>query len=177
MKKILLLVFLVLCACSPAPEKENETVQKGAGFFLPIEGETFVVATDSITNIWKDYIKAHNERDLEAIMAMNSDSIKIEGPDGRVIKGKEMHKAALSAWFAAEDPKWTIYWAMPYKAVNGGEEWIIAGHEVKMMVDGKEMTKLQMIDGEIVNGKVKRFYVYSKDIASKKKEEEAEVTE
>jgi hypothetical protein len=171
MKKLMLILIVLITACNPPAEKESKKVQEGAGFFLPIEGETFVVATDSITNIWKDYIKAHNEQDLEAIMAMNSDSIKIDGPDGRIIKGKEMHKAALSEWFAAQNPKWTIYWAMPYKAVNGGEEWIIAGHQVKMMVDGKEVTKLQMIDGEIANGKITRFYVYSKDVATTEKEE------
>lgn len=164
MKKILLILTVMIAACNPAVEKEMTNGQEGAGFFLPIEGEKFVVATDSVTEIWKNYINAHNDRDLEAIMAMDSDSIVVEADDGRVIKGKEMHKAALADWFAAEDPTWQIYWAMPYKAVNGGEEWIVAGHQVKTTVDGKKKVQLQMIDGEIKDGKITQFYVYSKDI-------------
>lgn len=162
MKKILLILTVMIAACNPAVEKETTNGQEGAGFFLPIEGEKFVVASDSVTEIWQNYINAHNDRDLEAIMAMDSDSIVVEADDGRVIKGKEMHKAALADWFAAEEPIWEIYWAMPYKAVNGGEEWIVAGHRVTTKVDGKEKVQLQMIDGEIKEGKITQFYVYSK---------------
>ena len=67
---------------------------------------------------------------------------------------------------------WEVYWAMPYKAVKNGAEWIIAGHQVKTTVDGKEKTELHMIDGQIEDGKIKRFFVYSKDIPEPPKEEE-----
>ena len=75
-----------------------------------------------------------------------------------------MHREGLSAWFKSESPQWAVYWAMPYKAVNGGEEWIIAGHEVTTTVDGKQNVELHMIDGQIEDGKIKQFYVYSKDV-------------
>ena len=163
MKKLILILTVMIAACNPAAEKTTEA-QEGAGFFLPIEGEKFVVASDAVTEMWQNYIKAHNDRDLEAIMAMDSDSIVVEADDGRVIRGKEMHKAALADWFAAEDPKWQIFWAMPYKAVTGGEEWIVAGHQVKTTVDGKEKVQLTMIDGEIKDGKITQFYVYSKRV-------------
>ena len=90
-----------------------------------------------------------------------------------LLKEKTMHRAALDAWFkAAENPMWEVYWAMPYKAVKNGAEWIIAGHQVTTTVDGKEKTELHMIDGEIKDGKVKRFFVYSKDIPEPPKKEE-----
>ncbi|CAI8369398.1 MAG: Uncharacterised protein [Flavobacterium sp. SCGC AAA160-P02] len=163
MKKIILILTVMIAACNPSAEKTTNG-QEGAGFFLPVEGEKYVVATDSVTDIWMNYIKAHNDGDLEAIMTMDSDSIIVEADDGRVIRGKEMHKAALADWFAAENPKWKVYWAMPYKAVNGGQEWIVAGHQVTTTVDGKKKVQLHMIDGEIKDGKIKQFYVYSKQI-------------
>ena len=172
MKKLILILAVIITACNPQTEKETASTQEGAGFFLPSPGEKYVVATDAVTDIWMNYINAHNKRDLDAIMKMESDSIRIDAPDGSVIQGKEMHRAALDAWFAAENPMWEVYWAMPYKAVKKGAEWIIAGHKVTTTVDGKEKTELQMIDGEIEDGKVKRFFVYTKDIPEPPKKEE-----
>ena len=40
---------------------------------------------------------AHNERDLDALMKMESDSISIDAQDGSVIQGKEIHRSALEA--------------------------------------------------------------------------------
>ena len=164
MKKLMLILAVIITACNPQVEKETIVTPEGAGFFLPAPGEKYVVASDAVTDVWMNYINAHNKRDLDAIMMMESDSISIDAPDGTVIQGKEMHRAALDAWFAAENPMWKVYWAMPYKAVKNGAEWIIAGHQVTTTVDGKEKTELHMIDGQIEDGKVKRFFVYTKDI-------------
>lgn len=168
----LICVFsLSSCAISIGNSKSKETpptptnTQQGAGFFLPEPGEKFVVGTDKSTKLWKTYIDAHNNRDLESLLLMESDSILIVGPKGDRISGKAQHKQALSAWFAAEDPKWNMYWAMPYKGVSGGDEWIIAGHEVTTTVQGKEVKQNHMIDAKISkDGKVELFYVYSMDI-------------
>ena len=175
MKKLILILAVIITACNPQVEKETIVTPEGAGFFLPSPGEKYVVATDAVTDVWMNYIKAHNKQDLDAIMEMNYDSIKIEGHDGSLIQGKEMHRAALDAWFAAENPKWKVYWAMPYKAVNNGAEWIIAGHQVTTTVDGKEKIELHMIDGQIKDGKIKQFYVYSKDIPEPPKKEKKQV--
>ena len=135
--------------------------QEGAGFFAYQPGEKYVVGSDDITDIWVKYIDAHNERDMETILAMETDEIAIVGPDGSRINGKEMHEQALTAWFEVEDPKWEIYWAMPYEGVNGGATWVVAGHAVTLNVEGEEVKVNSMIDGEIVDGKVNRFFVYN----------------
>ena len=147
--------------------------QEGAGFFVPQPGEKFVVGSDETTDVWMKYIDAHNNQDMEAILAMESDSIYIAGPDGAVIKGKEAHAAFLKVWFEQANPKWNVYWAMPYKGVPGGAEWIIAGHNVKSTVDGVETTVLDMIDGKIQDGLVELFYVYQMKVpASEEASEE-----
>ena len=138
--------------------------QEGAGFFVNEPGEKFVVGSDETTDVWMKYIDAHNNGDVEAIMAMESDSIQIMGPDGSQIKGKEAHAAFLKGWFESADPKWQVYWAMPYKGVTGGAEWIIAGHNTTSTVDGVKTTVLDMIDGKIQDGLVELFYVYQMKI-------------
>lgn len=138
--------------------------QEGAGFFVNEPGEKFVVGSDETTDVWMKYIDAHNNGDVEAIMAMESDSIQIMGPDGSQIKGKEAHAAMLKVWFETANPQWQVYWAMPYKGVTGGAEWIIAGHNTTSTVDGVRTTVLDMIDGKIQDGLVELFYVYQMKI-------------
>jgi len=104
----MLILAVIITACNPQVEKETIVTQEGAGFFLPAPGEKYVVASDAVTDVWMNYINAHNKRDLDAIMMMESDSISIDAPDGSVIQGKEMHRAALDAWFAAENPMWEV---------------------------------------------------------------------
>jgi len=166
MKKIILILAVIITACN-APVEVNTKASEGAGFFLPQPGEKFIVGSDETTGIWKKYIDSHNNRDLESILAMESDSLLIVGPAGARISGKLAHKEALSAWFEAEEPKWNMYWAMPYKSVPGGAEWIIAGHTVTTKVDGKVVEQNHMIDAKISDGKVELFYVYAQDIPAK----------
>ena len=73
--------------------------QEGAGFFVNQPDEKFVVGSDDVMDIWMKYIDAHNNQDMEAILAMETDSIFILSPDGSTIRGKENHKAALSSLY------------------------------------------------------------------------------
>tara|TARA_B100000965_G_scaffold246929_1_gene207307 strand:- start:4325 stop:4837 length:513 start_codon:yes stop_codon:yes gene_type:complete len=155
MKKLFILILAVTFTACNSPAD-----QVGAGFFTGAEGEKYVVGSDDITDVWVNYIKAHNERDMEAIMSMETDKISIAGPDGSTINGKEMHAEALTAWFEAENPMWDIYWALPYEAVGSGSTWIVVGHSMTLTVDGQEVKKNSMIDAEIVDGLVNRFFVY-----------------
>jgi len=155
MKKILFLILAVTFTACNAPAE-----QVGAGFFTGAEGEKYVVGSDDLTDLWVKYIDAHNNRDIDAIMAMNTDNIAIQGPDGSTIEGKEMHANVLTQWFEAENPMWEIYWALPYEAVGSGDTWIVVGHSMTLMVNGEEVKKNSMIDVEIVDGLVNRFFVY-----------------
>ena len=68
MKKLLILIFAVTFTACNAPAE-----QVGAGFFTNDAGEKYVVGSDDITDIWLKYINAHNERDMETIIEMDSD--------------------------------------------------------------------------------------------------------
>ena len=64
MRKLFILIFAVTFTACNAPVE-----QVGAGFFAFDEGEKYVVGSDDITDIWVKYIDAHNERDMETILA------------------------------------------------------------------------------------------------------------
>ena len=134
---------------------------EGVGFFKPIPGEKFITGSDDVLDVWMKYIDAHNNQDLETIKSMSVDSIYILSPDGSEIKSKEEQATLLEGWFAVANPKWDAYWGMPYKSVPSGADWVLAGHNVTQTIGGEETTMLQMIDGEIKDGKVARFFVYS----------------
>ena len=155
MKKLFILIFAVTFTACNAPAE-----QVGAGFFVPQPGEKFVVASDEVNDVWVKYIEAHNNRDMDAIRSLNSDSILVVGPDGARINGTDEHINFLDTWFSMADPKWDIYWAMPYKSIPSGADWFIVGHRVETNVDGEKVVKNAMIDGEVKDGKIYRFFVY-----------------
>lgn len=160
MKKVLLVtVILVLASCA-SPSGADAAVE-GVGFFKPMPDEKFIAGSDDVLDVWMQYIDAHNKQDIETIKAMSADSIYILGPDGSEIFTKEQQATVLAEWFATANPKWDAYWAMPYKSVPSGADWVIAGHEVTSTVNGEESSELNMIDGEIVGGKIARFFVYA----------------
>ncbi len=160
MKKAILLTLVLAFASCANPTATPEAVE-GVGFFKPMPEEKFIAGSDDITDFWMKYIEAHNNRDIESIKAMSADSIYVLGPDGSELFTNVQQAELLEVWFEAADPKWDTYWAMPYKAVPSGAEWIIAGHQVTETVEGEESVSLQMIDGEIKDNKVVRFFVYA----------------
>lgn len=160
MKKVLLVTITLIITSCASPTGSNAAVD-GVGFFKPMPDEKFITGSDDVTDLWMKYLDAHNTQDIEAIKSMSADSIYILSPDGSEIFTKEQQVAVLEQWFAAANPKWDAYWAMPYKSVPGGADWIIAGHNVTMTTGEEETTELHMIDGEIVDGKIARFFVYS----------------
>ena len=149
--------------------------QEGAGFFVNEPGEKFVAGSDDVMDVWMKYIDAHNNQDMESILAMETDSIFILSPDGTSIRGKENHQAALSACFGAANPKWDVYWGMAYTGVTGGADWIIAGHVVTQTIDGAEVKHRDMIDGYInEDGLVSMFFVYRSEMPVPVSEETSE---
>ena len=154
MKKNILLFAILLASCT-APVEEP----KGVGFWAADAEETFVLGSDETTQVFNDFIEAHNNRDTDLIKSMETEDIHIELPDGTVKDGQAQHMEALGSFFDA-DAQWLPYWGMPYKGVKNGVEWMIAGMAITTLVDGEETTVLHMVDAELENGLFKNIYVY-----------------
>ena len=169
MKKLLALVLILIISISCKPKVVEKTIEvdREVGYLLTPE-KTFTASSgdNSIVELWDEYIKAHNNRDLESISEMNSDSIQIYGPHGEIIEGIDNHLSFLEGWFEGASPKWKTFFSFPMK-VNSMEsqkdgQWVVSGAVVKMNVDGAEIDVTQLYDVYSENGKIMKFYVYER---------------
>ena len=151
---------LVLFSC----QNSTSTAPQVIGHQMTDDGESLDITGGNLENvqIWKDYVKAHNDRDLDAIKAMNVDTIKIWGPRGEYIEGTEAHIQFLSDWFAGASPVWNskYFLANEYNNKKGNlMEWVTSGHELTMTIDSTEVKVSQVHDALIKDGKIVMFTV------------------
>ncbi|MDA9361184.1 hypothetical protein N9R08_01650 [Flavobacteriaceae bacterium] len=171
MKIFLLLTLLstALMSCQPAAEKATTATKEVAviGYEFNDKGEKLnLIAGDlSVTEIWMEYIQAHNDKDVDKIAAMDAEDVTIYTSAGNVIKGSEAHKLALSAWFDTSNPSWKVNWMVSNTVdVKDGENrnWLTTGNDVTDVVDGVETTIHSILDANIVDGKIKRLNIYDR---------------
>jgi len=123
---------------------------------------------ESTSEVWKAYIDAHNERDMEAISNLNSDEFSAYGPAGEYVDGNDAHREFLTQWFETKNPKWNILWSISNtgESSNGDVgDYVTSGHQVTLNVDGEDITVYQVIDALIVDGKVQMLNVYQQERA------------
>ena len=162
MKKIYLLLITV-CMISFSCESPESSPQV-IGYTTSEDGKTDVVAgPDNIAAVWEAYIDAHNSRDTEGIRALNAEEFSAYGPAGEVVEGSDAHIVFLTEWFENNNPRWTIQWAISNTGENvNGEisDFLTAGHELILNIEGVDTTFYQVIDAMISDGKVVNFNVY-----------------
>ena len=117
--------------------------------------------------IWKDYIQAHNDRDLDKIGAINASDWIGYPASGEVIKGNNAHIEFLDNWFkSSENPTWEINWMIANRAENDEgvmEHWLTTGNERTYIdADGNKAIEHEVIDVQFLEEKIKRVYVYSR---------------
>ena len=162
MKKIYLLLITV-CMISFSCESPESSPQV-IGYTTSEDGKTDVVAgPDNIAAVWEAYIDAHNSRDTEGIRALNAEEFSAYGPAGEVVEGSDAHIDFLTEWFENNNPRWTIQWSISNTGENvNGEisDFLTAGHELILNIEGVDTTFYQVIDAMISDGKVVNFNVY-----------------
>ena len=160
---ILLLTICMVSFSCESPDSSPAVI----GFTTTDDGKSDLVAgPDNIISVWESYIDAHNSRDIEGIKNLNADEFSAYGPAGEVVEGTDAHIAFLNDWFENNNPRWTIQWAIS----NSGEnvqgdisDFVTAGHEVTLNVDGVDITVYQVIDAMISDGKIVNFNVYQQE--------------
>ena len=162
MKKIYLLLITV-CMISFSCESPESSPQV-IGYTTSEDGKTDVVAgPDNTAAVWEADIDAHNSRDTEGIRALNAEEFSAYGPAGEVVEGSDAHIDFLTEWFENNNPRWTIQWAISNTGENvNGEisDFLTAGHELILNIEGVDTTFYQVIDAMISDGKVVNFNVY-----------------
>ncbi|MBN09181.1 MAG: hypothetical protein CMC79_02255 [Flavobacteriaceae bacterium] len=171
MKKIILSLIAVslIISCVNVEGNSNTVVEKQSkiGYDFSDEGEKRDLVAGSIENItiWENYIKAHNERDFDAIRALDSDTFKARGPQGQLVEGIDNHIEFLSQWFDQNSPKWKIKYTIANDVeTKDGElmQWVTVGHDLTLTAEGKEVKLSQVIDALISDGKIQEFYVHER---------------
>ncbi len=167
MKKIIALFSIAFLISCQQEIKEIETVKR-IGYDISDEsGEKLDLfgGPESATKVWENYIKAHNEGNLEAISQLNSNDIKIWGPRGEFFDGSEAHIEFLSMWFEANSPKWDSNYFISNQLTDekgSTKQWVTSGHDLTLEVEGEKVKAFQVHDALIEDGKVKMFYVYER---------------
>lgn len=165
MKKNVFLLLLAVITLSCNTSKEQEPSKSQIGFELGEDGVKIPLYAGELSTveIWENYIKAHNDRDLDAIRSMNAEKFKAFGPNGEVIDGTDAHIEFLTQWFEANSPVWksNYYIANEFTNQKGKlRQWVTSGHDVTLTVDGDKVELGQVHDALIIDGKVQMFYVY-----------------
>ena len=113
---------------------------------------------------WMDYIKAHNERNLDKIAQINAKDWIGYTPDGYVVKGTKAQTEALDDWFRSTDPKWEVKWMIANAAKNKDGVivlWLTTGNDYTDVDEsGNEIFEYNVHDVQFINGKIKRINVY-----------------
>ena len=144
---------------------------KAIGHEVSEDGTKLPLYTGDLSTlaIWEQYIKAHNERDLEVIRSLNAvEGFKAYAPNGMVIEGTDAHIEFLTAWFADANPKWKTSYLIENEFTNKeGEllQWVTSGHGVTLTIEGEEVKLGQVHDAHIVDGKIQMFYVTERVLA------------
>ena len=166
MKNVIILISLSFLISCQQQVKEVE-VSKRIGYDVSDEsGKKLDLygGAESATKVWEDYIKAHNEGDLEAIAKLNFDDIKVWGPNGEFIDGSEAHINFLSCGLKETLQSGPNYFISNQLTDEKGslKQWVTSGHDLTIEVEGEKVKVFQVHDALIEDGKVKMFYVYER---------------
>ena len=104
----LLIVIITLFSCTnPTPEISEPVI---IGSVKNDDGNVKSLTVGDVSNeqIWLDYIKAHNEKNLDKIAEINGENWEGYTADGSVVKGSDNHIEILSNWFKSSSPRWEV---------------------------------------------------------------------
>ena len=163
----LTIILLLLFSCDNTPTNSNVPVVIGS--YKNDAGKIVPITVGEVTNqqIWLDYIKAHNEKDLEKIAEINSEKWEGYTADGSVGKGNDTHIAILDNWFKNESPRWEVRWMIANSTENEDgeiEEWLTTGNDFyNVDADGNNIFEYNVHDVQFKDGKIVRVNVYSRE--------------
>ena len=163
MKKLILFALLPLLYFSC----ENNPAVIGTTLNTEGESSEIIAGNTEHVQIWIDYIDAHNERDLDKIAEINSESWIGYPPNGDVINGNDAHIKFLDEWFnSTANPKWKVKWMIANKGEDDKgvmQEYLTTGNDITFIdEEGNEVVENHVHDIMFEDGKIKNISVYSK---------------
>lgn len=168
MRKLLFIIILLVgfssCQTNSSVEKDQKLV---IGHEFNEDGDKLNVTSGDVglTDIWINYIQAHNQRNLDKIAEIDSDDIEVFRADGTVVRGVKAHIESLSNWFDDSNPNWKVIWMVSnsvQKADGTAEHWLTTGNEFFDTVEGEEIFINVIADVNFINGRIKRINIHNR---------------
>ncbi|MGB2128393.1 MAG: hypothetical protein ACPHXR_02840 [Flavicella sp.] len=176
-KIITALSITLLFSCKETNKASKETLTdtieiKSVGFAGSPENSWLLGNQESL-DIWIQWCDLHVKKDIEGILNLASDSIRIKAPNDQTINGKEEFKAFITQWLSNNDISIKQEWGIPINFVDkDGKkdegDWIINGHKLNTR-NGENMTQEDNhANVYIKNGKVRFFKIYNHQTTTSK---------
>ena len=175
---VLMICGLLLVGCTNTTldtKDAAEAIEIGSALEEGATERTPVFAGDmSNQDVWKKFIQAVNDENLEIMSELVTDDIEIRGSGGAVIKGSKKYIDYCREWFKASDPDWQIRLMIANAGKNKDgnlDQWLTTSADyTDTDENGKEVLEQHMYDVNFENGKIKKVHQY----AQKKSVETAE---
>ena len=168
MKKLLLLFIIVGCSTTtPTPTIIGYENDNGTNYDITSGNVTS-------TEVVKAYFEAYNAKDLQAVYNLEHDDVVLYAPSGMMIEGPKQH-LELGEQFLEANPvaNWEIVWSMSADVKyddRPNENWVTSGLLVTFGKDeGSTSSVSRVVDMMIVDGKVKKGYVYQRELSDTEK--------
>ena len=167
MKNLLYLTSILLLVSCGSNTKNIADVQIGYEILKNGEKVSLNAGDISTIQVWEKYVDAHNNKDLETIKSLNHDDIKILTPGGEINTSEE-HIRFLDRWFSENNPTWKTFYMIANELTENDtlKQYVTSCHELTITVDTNQTKIAQIHDAWIIDGKVKKFYVYEKPVNS-----------
>lgn len=168
MKKLLFLFIIVGCS-TPTPTPTIIGYENDNGTKSDITSGNV-----SSTEVVKAYFDAYNAKDLQAVYNLEHDDVVLYAPSGMVVEGPEQH-LELGEQFLEANPvaNWEIVWSMSTDVKyddRPNENWVTSGLLVTYGKDKESTSSVsRVVDLMIVDGKVKKGYVYQRELSKTEK--------
>ena len=167
---VLMICGLLLVGCTNTTldtKDAAEAIEIGSALEEGATERTPVFAGDmSNQDVWKKFIQAVNDENLEIMSELVTDDIEIRGSGGAVIKGSKKYIDYCREWFKASDPNWQIRLMIANAGKNKDgnlDQWLTTSADyTDTDEDGKEVLEQHMYDVNFENGKIKKIVAYTK---------------
>ena len=170
MKNRLLLLIITSCfiSCETTINDTKNESKHIIGKEFNEDGEPLDIISGDVglTDIWINYIDAHNQKNLDKIFEIDDEDIEVFRADGTVGRGIENHNEYLRKWFESSNPNWKVIWMVTNsveKKDGTTEHWLTTGNEFSDEIDGEKIFMNVIADVNFVNGKIKRINIHNRE--------------